>query len=144
MIRSVFMKKSIPFLLVAAVVLWSLVSAISAFGANYYDIRGPWVGNAKGPIFGAEGTVTIIGQRGEDIEGIVEGGNWLGKAKFNISGKIRGNYIFGEKEGNTFQGYLYADGTIRGFMRGVDGDTYQIFLKRPYQQWGMPPGGGMW
>jgi hypothetical protein len=103
-----------------------------------FDIRGPWVGNAKGSIFGAEGTVTITRQDGERIQGIVEGGNFLGKAKFAIEGILRGNYIFGTKEGHTFHGFLYADGAIRGQFTDADGDRYRIFLRRPYQQWGMP------
>ncbi|MEW6531430.1 MAG: hypothetical protein AB1473_11380 [Thermodesulfobacteriota bacterium] len=108
-----------------------------------FDLRGTWVGNAKGPIFGAEGSVTILHQRGEQIHGVVEGGNFLGRAKFDIAGKVRGNYIFGEKEGNFFQGYLYADGTIRGAVKAIDGDIYRVFLRRPlYQQWGAYPHGG--
>jgi hypothetical protein len=101
------------------------------------DIRGPWVGNAKGSIFGAEGSVVITHQQGETIRGIVEGGNFLGKAKFSIDGRVRGNQIFGTKEGHTFNGYLYADGTIRGLFRASDGDSFRIFLRRPYPQWGM-------
>jgi hypothetical protein len=103
-----------------------------------FDIRGPWVGNAKGRIFGAKGSVVITHQKGEDIRGIVEGSNFLGKAKFSIDGKIRGSQVFGSKEGHTFQGQLYADGTIRGLFRDSDGDEYEIFLQRPYAQWGMP------
>lgn len=103
-----------------------------------YDIRGPWVGSAKGSILGAEGTVTITAQQGEQIHGIVEGSNFLGKARFPIDGIIRGNYIFGSKEGHTFQGYLYGDGTIRGMFVASDGDKFSIFLRRPYPQWGMP------
>ncbi len=141
-VKSFVMKRLSLFILATAVGLWSLVANVPAFGQGY-DLRGQWVGNAQGTIFGAEGSVTITQQQGEDLEGIVEGGNWLGKAKFNIMGKIRQNYIFGEKEGNTFQGYLYGDGTIRGLVKAIDGGTYQIFLRRPYPQWGMPPG-GMW
>jgi hypothetical protein len=115
----------------------------SAF-CQSFDIRGAWIGNAKGAIFGAEGSVTITHQRGEDIRGIVEGGNFLGKAKFNIDGKIRGNQIFGSKEGHTFQGQLYADGSIRGLFRADDGDEYRILLRRPYGQWGMPYQDGMY
>jgi len=141
------MKRSSLFILMAIVVLSSVVANVPAFGQGY-DLRGPWVGNAKGTIFGAEGSVTITQQQGEDLEGIVEGGNWLGKARFNIIGKIRNNYIFGEKEGNTFQGFLYGDGTIRGLVQAIDGSKFQIFLRRPYPQWGMPqwgmPPGGMW
>jgi hypothetical protein len=147
-VKSFIMKRSSLFILATAVVLWSNVANVPAFGQSY-DLRGPWVGKAQGTIFGAEGSVTITQQQGEDLEGIVEGGNWLGKAKFNIMGKFRQNYIFGEKEGNTFQGYLYGDGTIRGLVKAIDGGTYQIFLRRPYPQWGMPqwggmPPGGMW
>jgi hypothetical protein len=120
------------------------VMVASAVLASGYDIRGQWVGNAKGPIFGAEGTVTIMRQQGEDIYGIIEGGNFLGKAKFDINGKIRGNTIFGEKEGNTFHGYLYQDGSIRGLFRDITGDTYNVRLRRPYPQWGVPYGQGQW
>ncbi len=136
------MKKSSLFILVAVAALSSVFASAPAF-AQGYDLRGPWVGNAQGAIFGAEGSVTITQQRGEDLEGIVEGGNWLGKARFSIIGKIRDNYIFGEKEGNTFQGFLYGDGTIRGLVRATDGSTFQVVLRRPYAQWGMPSG-GMW
>lgn len=118
------------------------VSVCSAHG-QHLDIRGQWVGNAQGTIFGAEGSVFISKQRGEDIEGIVEGGNFLGRAKFDISGKIRGNYIFGHKEGHTFQGYLYPDGSIRGLFRAVDGEKFQVLLRRPALYWGMPPS-GLW
>jgi hypothetical protein len=142
MVKSLIMKKSSLFILAAAVALSVVVATVDAY-AQGYDLRGPWVGNAQGTIFGAEGSVTITQQRGEYLEGIVEGGNWLGKAKFNIVGKIQNNYIFGEKEGNTFQGFLYGDGTIRGLVRAIDGSTFQILLRRPYNQWGMPPG-GMW
>ena len=107
------------------------------------DIRGQWSGTAKGAIFGAEGSVNITDQRGEDIFGVVEGGNIFGKAKFTITGKIRGGQIFGEKDGHTFQGFLYPDGSIRGVFRASDGDTYQVSLQRPYSNgWGFPP--GMW
>ncbi len=110
-------------------------------GSNQaYDIRGAWVGNAKGKIFGAEGSVYITRQDGDNIYGIVEGGNFLGKAKFSISGKIQGNYIFGQKDGHTFQGFLYQDGSIRGQFRASDGDTFQVFLRRPYAYWGASPG----
>lgn len=106
------------------------------------DIRGTWVGNAQGSIFGAEGSVTITQQRDEDIYGVVEGGNFLGKARFTIAGKISGRNIFGSKEGHTFNGMIYPDGTIRGLFRASDGDTYQVFLQRPYSHWGwgVPPG----
>ncbi len=110
-----------------------------------YDVRGQWVGTAQGSIFGAEGSVTITKQRGEDIVGIVEGSNMFGSAKFSIMGKLRGNYIFGDKEGNSFQGYLYPDGSIRGLVRAVTGDKFDIFLRRPYNaSWGMPQAYGSW
>ncbi len=121
--------------------LVAVLPATGAFGQNY-DIRGQWVGKAKGTIFGAEGSVTITYQRGENIQGIVEGSNIFGSARFGIDGKIRGNYIFGNKEGNTFQGYLYQDGTIRGLAQAVTGEKFDIFLQRPYNNyWGSPQSG---
>lgn len=126
---------SVGFVLGLALVVSGTVR--TAFCQNF-DIRGPWVGNAKGAIFGAEGKVTITSQQGQQIHGIVEGSNFLGKAKFSIDGIIRGNYIFGSKDGHTFQGYLYSDGAIRGMFVASDGDKFRIFLRRPYQQWGMP------
>jgi hypothetical protein len=125
-------------------VLFALLAATPyhAF-ASAFDIRGLWVGSAKGTIFGAEGSVTITQQNGEDIIGTVEGGNIFGRAQFSFNGKIRGNYIFGNKEGHTFQGYLFQDGTIRGTFRASDGDSYQVNLRRPYPYWGMPYS-GMW
>jgi hypothetical protein len=116
----------------------AILDAVKVARCQNFDIRGPWVGNAKGTILGAEGTVTITRQQGEQIHGIVEGSNFLGKARFPIDGIIRGNYIFGSKEGHTFQGYLYGDGTIRGMFVGSEGDQFRIFLRRPYAQWGMP------
>lgn len=120
---------------------------ISVFLVTFYsaaafgnDIRGMWVGNAKGNIFGAEGSVNITHQNGEDISGIVEGSNFFGKAKFDIQGKIRGNYIFGSKDGHTFEGFLYPDWSIQGLFRAIDGDTYRIMLRRPYPTWGYPQG----
>lgn len=104
------------------------------------DIRGLWTGNAQGTIFGAQGTVYIASQQGEDIRGIVEGGNMFGRAKFNIVGKIRANRIFGTMEGHTFSGFLLPDGTIRGVFRASNGETYNIFLRRPYQYWPYPYG----
>jgi len=104
------------------------------------DLRGPWVGNAQGTIFGAKGSVNITRQTGEDIFGIVEGSNFLGSARFTINGRVRGNHIFGSREGHTFEGFLYPDGSIRGLFRASDGDTYSVFLQRPYQYWGVPPG----
>lgn len=121
-------------------VMLCLAAASVAVCAPGYDIRGLWTGKAKGSIFGAEGTVTIMQQSGEDIVGQVEGGNIFGRARFSFVGKIRGNYIFGTKDGHTFQGYLYQDGTIRGTFRASDGDTYQVFLQRSYP-WGMPYSG---
>ncbi len=112
-----------------------------AYGQQSYDIRGQWVGKAQGSIFGAEGSVTITHQTGENIQGIVEGGNIFGTAKFSITGKIKGNYIFGDKEGNVFNGYINSDGTIRGMAQAITGEKFNIFLKRPYNQWGMPPTG---
>lgn len=107
--------------------------------SNAYDITGVWVGNAKGSIFGAEGSVTITSQKGEEIFGIIEGGNFFGKAKFEIRGRIRGNYIFGARDGNFFHGYIYPDWTIRGVFKGMDGDTYKVFLRRPFENyWGIP------
>jgi hypothetical protein len=98
------------------------------------------VGSANGTIFGAKGSVNITHQRGEDIRGIVEGSNIFGSAKFSITGKVKGNYIFGSRDGHTFRGYLYPDGTIRGMFRAVDGDQYEVFLHRPYPYWGVPYG----
>jgi hypothetical protein len=130
------MSKQLFFILVAFVA--AVVVVCPAYGQSY-DIRGQWVGNAQGTIFGAEGSVFITKQKGEDIEGIVEGGNFFGKAKFEIIGKVRGNYIFGQKEGHTFQGYLYPDGAIRGLFRAVDGEKFQVFLRRPAMYWGAAP-----
>ncbi len=123
--------------LVLGLALVVLGTVTTAFCQNF-DIRGPWVGNAKGTIFGAEGTVTITRQQGQQIHGIVEGGNFLGKARFSIDATMRGNYIFGSKDGHRFQGYLYSDGAIRGLFTASDGDKFRIFLRRPYPQWGMP------
>lgn len=107
------------------------------------DIRGLWNGTAKGSIFGAEGSVNITNQRGDEIFGVVEGGNVFGKARFTISGKVRNNQIFGTKDGHSFQGFLYPDGCIRGVFRAADGDAYQVLLQRAYSHgWGLPP--GMW
>ena len=55
-------------LLPVCVVLFALLAATpyNAF-ASAFDIRGLWVGSAKGTIFGAEGSVTITQQNGEDI-----------------------------------------------------------------------------
>jgi hypothetical protein len=76
-----------------------------------------------------------MSQQGDDIHGVVEGANAFGHAKFNISGKIQGNRIFGSMDGHTFSGFLLPDGTIRGIFRDSDGDTYDVFLSRPYQYW---------
>lgn len=128
------------FLLLTAFVF--LFVALTDLPCVATDIRGQWVGDAKGTIFGAKGTVNIIRQNGENFYGIVEGGNFFGTARFDIHAKIRGNYIFGSKEGHSFQGFLYPDGAIRGVFRAVDGDSYKVFLQRPYSYWGVPP--GMW
>jgi hypothetical protein len=106
--------------------------------AQGFDLRGAWVGNAQGDIFGAEGSVVITDQQGDTIHGIVEGGNFLGRAKFRIAGQVRGNQIFGTMDGHTFQGYVYGDGAIRGVFRASDGDTYKVFLQRQYSQWRSP------
>ncbi len=107
--------------------------------ADAYDLRGEWRGSAKGSLFGAEGSVVVTKQSGEDFAAVVEGGNWLGRGSFNIRGKIRGAYIFGSKEGNTFQGALYGDGTIRGIAKLFDGSEYKVVLQRPFSQWGSGP-----
>ncbi len=139
------MRKNIVIVLIG----WALVTLMFtlSFGQQY-DVRGYWVGNAQGVVFGAEGSVMITHQKGDEIQGVVEGGNFLGKAKFGINGKIQGNYIYGNKEGNTFQGYIYPDGTIRGVCRAVTGDKFDVFLKRPQQYWGNQQTGypqyGMW
>jgi hypothetical protein len=112
--------------------------------ASSVDIRGMWVGNAKGTIFGAEGSMNITYQRGEDIYGIIEGGNFFGRARFAIQGTLRGNEIYGRKDGHTFKGFLYADGTIRGVFRAADGDTYDVFLQRAHSYWGWGTAPGMW
>lgn len=122
-----------------------LLISFAAHAAGPYpsaDIRGIWEGNAQGSIFGAKGSVHIVSQQGEDIQGVVEGGNVFGRAKFTISGKVMGNQVFGSKDGHTFSGFLYPDGTIRGVFRASDGDTYSVFLRRPYQYWPYPY--GMW
>ncbi|MCL5122959.1 MAG: hypothetical protein M1511_00380 [Deltaproteobacteria bacterium] len=118
-----------------------LMVMICAANAMAYDIRGAWVGSAQGSIFGAKGSVNITSQKGEEIAGIIEGGNVFGSAKFEIQGKIRGNYIFGSRDGNSFEGYIYPDWSIRGVFKGIDGDTYQVVLRRPYYYWGMPQQG---
>ncbi|HTY21979.1 MAG TPA: hypothetical protein VMC85_02545 [Desulfomonilaceae bacterium] len=131
-------KQLLCLLFLVGMVCVAPVTVSSALGQGF-DLRGQWVGKAKGKIFGAEGSVFISRQENEDIFGVVEGGNFLGTAKFTIAGKIRGNHIFGQKDGHTFQGFLYQDGTIRGMFRASDGDTYQVFLRRPYPYWGMSP-----
>jgi len=125
--------KLFPLIALATVLTVTWASGASAPEAP--DIRGLWVGKAKGPVFGAEGTVTITAQDRGNIEGIVEGGNFLGKARFTIRGKITGNVIHGSKDGNVFQGVLYSDSTIRGSMRAIDGDVYEVFLRRSYPYW---------
>lgn len=112
-----------------------ILSVAAMARAEAFDIRGVWEGKAQGSIFGAEGSVNIIRQEGDTIFGVVEGGNFFGKARFTISGKIHGNQIVGEKAGNVFRGALYSDGAIRGAMKTVDGDIYQVFLRRPYNYW---------
>ena len=126
-------------LLVAVVVL--VLTAICP-AAQAYDLRGEWRGEAKGSIFGAEGSVVVTQHNGEDFAAIVEGGNWLGRASFDIRGKMRGSQIFGTKEGNSFQGTLYSDGTIRGVAKLIDGSEYKVFLQRSYPMWGSNPYGG--
>jgi hypothetical protein len=122
-----------------------LTAAGQSFAAGAaYDLRGVWVGNAKGPIFGADGSVTITHQEGDRITGIAEGGNVFGRARLNIRGRVNGNYIYGSMDGNLFQGYVYPDGTIQGALKAVDGDTYRIFLRRnmtQYYPWGAYPYG---
>jgi hypothetical protein len=137
------MKKPILIIISVLVVAGLASAAHAAPREMVYDIRGQWVGNAQGKIFGAEGSVTITRQNGQEIYGIVEGGNFLGRAKFTINGKIQGNHIYGDKEGHTFEGFLYPDGTIRGLFRAADGDAYSVFLRRPYPMWGYP-NSGMW
>jgi hypothetical protein len=137
------MRAKIHLLLLFMVVILCLAAGPGLALASGYDIRGLWKGKAKGTIFGAEGTVTITQQSGEDIVGQIEGGNIFGRARFSFIGKIRGNYIFGTKDGHTFQGYLFQDGSIRGTFRASDGDSYQVFLQRSYPYWGMPYS-GMW
>ena len=117
-----------------------VVNTASAEVPATVDIRGLWTGSAQGSIFGAQGTVYIVSQRGEDIRGVVEGGNMFGRAKFNIAGKVHGNHIFGTMEGHTFSGFVLPDGTIRGVFRAVNGETYNIFLRRQYQYWPYPYG----
>lgn len=130
--------KSIPIIALAA--LLTVTWTAGAFAAGEVaDIRGVWVGKAKGPVFGAEGSVNITAQDGGNIEGIVEGGNFLGKARFTIKGKITGNMIQGSKDGNVFQGFLYSDATIRGTMRAINGEVYQVFLRRSYPYWQASP-----
>lgn len=113
-----------------------LLLAIPCWGQSVPDLRGLWVGSAQGPIFGAEGSVNILRQTGGEIYGIVEGGNFFGKARFDIKGRVQGNMILGEKAGNYFRGWLYPDGIIRGAVQAVDGDTYQVVIQRPYPSWG--------
>lgn len=124
------------------VILAGLVAAhtVAAEAPLAPDVRGFWTGKAQGTIFGAQGTVYIVTQQGDDIRGVVEGENMFGRAKFNIAGKVRGNHIFGTMEGHTFSGFLLSDGTIRGVFKASNGDAYNIFLRRPYQYWPYPYG----
>ena len=126
--------------LVVAVIL--AASPAHSSGPAALDLRGKWQGEAQGPIFGAKGTVTITSQQGENIEGIVEGGNFLGSARFGIRGTVRGNMIYGGKDGNVFQGAVYADQSIRGTLRAINGEVYHVFLRRSSPAWGagMPYG----
>lgn len=117
------------------------ISAGHEASAQAIDLRGSWVGKAQGSIFGAEGVVNVFRQKNGKIFGIVEGGNFFGTARFEIQGMVRGNMIIGEKAGNVFQGYLFQDGTIRGMVRTVDGDSYRIFLRRSQPLWGPDPYG---
>jgi hypothetical protein len=132
--RTVFPRFVITVCVLAIAAICSTVHA--------HDLRGEWRGEAKGSLFGAEGSVNVTQQKGEDFSAVVEGGNWLGRASFDIRGKIRGSHIFGTKEGNTFQGALYADGTIRGTAKLIDGSLYRVILQRSYQSWGGLPYGG--
>ncbi len=134
------MKNNAPLILVLAVAALSLTAAAPSFPSQNVDIRGLWVGKAEGSIFGAEGTLNITSQKGEDVYGIIEGGNTFGKAKFSVKGKIQGNMIFASKEGHTFQGQVLGDGTIRGIFRASDGSTFRVFLRRPDPYWGSIPG----
>lgn len=137
MIEYVIMKKYF----ISVLVMVCLVCVGSYAGAQSVDIRGPWEGTAQGSIFGAQGTVYITQQAGEAISGIVEGSNFLGSARFGISGRVRGNYIYGEKEGHTFEGMVYPDWTIRGMFRASNGEKYSIFLRKTFSSsWGSPYG----
>lgn len=113
-------------------------SAVPVYARNV-DIRGLWLGKAQGPIFGAEGSVTITSQKGEEISGIVEGGNMFGSAKLGIKGTVRGNAIHGSLEGNVFRGLVLPDGTIRGEMKAVNGEVYEVFLRKSQPYWGAAP-----
>jgi len=116
------------------------VPVVSASARNV-DIRGLWLGKARGPIFGAEGSVTITTQKGEEISGIVEGGNVFGTAKFGIKGTVRGNAIHGSLEGHIFRGMVFPDGTIRGEMKATNGEVYEVFLRKSQPYWGGVPQG---
>jgi hypothetical protein len=118
-----------------AVFLMSVFSAVPLC-AQTPDLRGLWVGNAQGSIFGAEGTVNVTQQRGRDIVAMVEGSNFLGSARFGVRGYVHGNMIYGSLEGNQFRGVVYPDGTLRGEVKAIDGDTYHIFLRKSYPYWG--------
>jgi len=127
------LKVCLCFLLVAAAA-WVVPA-----DARNVDIRGLWLGKAQGSIFGAEGSVTITSQKGEEIQGIVEGGNRFGTAKFGIKGTIRGNSIQGSMEGHIFRGVVYSDGTIRGEMKATNGDVYEVFLRKSQPYWNSGP-----
>jgi hypothetical protein len=114
------------------------VSVSAPLSAQTMDIRGLWVGSAQGSIFGAEGTVTVTQQRGKDIVAMVEGGNFLGSARFPIRGYVSGNMVYGSLEGNHFRGFVYPDGTLRGELKAIDGDTYHVFLRKSYPYWAGP------
>jgi hypothetical protein len=135
------MKTRVITVLYLAISILSLVFLECPAHAQGVDIRGSWTGKAQGTIFGAEGTVLITRQEGENIAGIVEGGNIFGTAKFTITGKVRGNSIYGTKDGHVFRGFVLADGSIRGEFRASDGESFQVVLHRPYPQWGNMPYG---
>jgi hypothetical protein len=122
--------------LTVTVLLLALIQSQPCSAQSNPDLRGLWVGSAQGSIFGAEGSVNILRQTGREIYGIVEGGNFFGNARFDIRGTVYGNMIVGEKAGNLFRGWLYPDGVIRGSVRAIDGDTYQVVIHRPHSHWG--------
>ena len=73
------MIKQLLFLLFWVVGVCLAPFTVSSAWTQGYDIRGGWVGNAKGKIFGAEGSVYITRQERDEIYGTVEGGNFFGK-----------------------------------------------------------------